>query len=45
MRAIAATPSSTLQLVVGASALLDRYGSVANLIERDGFEATSACSC
>jgi UDP-hydrolysing UDP-N-acetyl-D-glucosamine 2-epimerase len=28
-----------LQLVVGASALLDRYGTVADLIEQDGFEA------
>ena len=27
-----------LQLVVGASALLDRYGTVLDLIERDGFE-------
>ena len=27
-----------LQLVVAASALLDRYGSVVNLIEKDGFE-------
>lgn len=26
-----------LQLVVGASAILDRYGSVVNLIEKDGF--------
>lgn len=28
----------TLQIVVGASGLLDRYGSVVNLIEQDGFE-------
>lgn len=27
-----------LQLVVGASALLDRYGTVLDVIERDGFE-------
>jgi UDP-hydrolysing UDP-N-acetyl-D-glucosamine 2-epimerase len=27
-----------LQLVVGASALLDRYGSVVDIIRRDGFE-------
>ena len=26
-----------LQLVVGASAILDRYGSVISLIEKDGF--------
>jgi UDP-hydrolysing UDP-N-acetyl-D-glucosamine 2-epimerase len=39
MRAIEERPELDLQLVVGASALLDRYGSVADLIERDGFEA------
>ena len=39
MRAIAGHPELELQLVVGASALLDRYGSVENLIEQDGFEA------
>ena len=39
MRAVEAHPDLELQLVVGASALLDRYGSVAELIERDGFEA------
>jgi UDP-hydrolysing UDP-N-acetyl-D-glucosamine 2-epimerase len=38
MRAVEAHPDLQLQLVVGASALLDRYGSVADLIERDGFE-------
>jgi UDP-hydrolysing UDP-N-acetyl-D-glucosamine 2-epimerase len=38
MQAIAAHPHLELQLVVGASALLDRYGSVTELIERDGFE-------
>jgi len=38
MRAIRAHPELELQLVVGASALLDRYGSVVNLIRRDGFE-------
>ena len=38
MRAVDAHPELQLQLVVGASALLDRYGSVADLIERDGFE-------
>src|SRR6516165_11868581 len=37
MRAIAAHPDLKLQLIVGASALLDRYGSVVDLIERDGF--------
>jgi UDP-hydrolysing UDP-N-acetyl-D-glucosamine 2-epimerase len=39
MRAVEAHPELRLQLVVGASALLDRYGSVSELIERDGFEA------
>jgi UDP-hydrolysing UDP-N-acetyl-D-glucosamine 2-epimerase len=40
MRAVDEHPDLELQLVVGASALLDRYGSVADLIERDGFEAS-----
>jgi UDP-hydrolysing UDP-N-acetyl-D-glucosamine 2-epimerase len=38
MRAIQAHPGLELQLVVGASALLDRYGAVVSLIEKDGFE-------
>lgn len=38
MRAIKAHPALNLQLVVGASALLDRYGSVVDLIRADGFE-------
>jgi len=38
MRAVDAHPDLQLQLVVGASALLDRYGTVLDLIERDGFE-------
>jgi UDP-hydrolysing UDP-N-acetyl-D-glucosamine 2-epimerase len=38
MRAIDAHPDLELQLVVGASALLDRYGTVLDVIERDGFE-------
>ncbi len=37
MRAIKAHPELQLQLVCVASALLDRYGQVVNLIERDGF--------
>jgi UDP-hydrolysing UDP-N-acetyl-D-glucosamine 2-epimerase len=40
MRAVETHSELELQLVVGASALLDRYGSVADLIERDGFEAS-----
>ena len=38
MRAVRAHPELELQLVVGASALLDRYGTVLDVIERDGFE-------
>jgi UDP-hydrolysing UDP-N-acetyl-D-glucosamine 2-epimerase len=38
MRAVRDHPGLTLQLVVGASALLDRYGTVVDVIERDGFE-------
>jgi len=38
MRAIDAHPDLQLQLVVGASALLDRFGSVVDLIEEDGFK-------
>jgi UDP-hydrolysing UDP-N-acetyl-D-glucosamine 2-epimerase len=37
LAAIQAHPALTLQLVVAASALLDRYGSAVNYIERDGF--------
>ncbi|NPV85835.1 MAG: UDP-N-acetylglucosamine 2-epimerase (hydrolyzing) [Anaerolineae bacterium] len=38
MRAIQKHPALELQLVVGASALLDRYGSVVDIIETDGFK-------
>jgi UDP-hydrolysing UDP-N-acetyl-D-glucosamine 2-epimerase len=38
MEAIERHPNLRLQLVVGASALLDRYGTVLELIEDDGFE-------
>ncbi|HLF51232.1 UDP-N-acetylglucosamine 2-epimerase [Flavobacterium sp.] len=37
LSAIQAHPDLELQLVVAASALLDRYGSAVNYIERDGF--------
>ena len=37
MRAVRAHPDLRLQLIVGASALLDRFGSVVDLIEEDGF--------
>jgi UDP-hydrolysing UDP-N-acetyl-D-glucosamine 2-epimerase len=38
MRAVRDHPDLKLQLVVGASALLDRYGTVVDVIEHDGFE-------
>lgn len=38
MRAAKDHPQIELQVVAAASALLDRYGSVVNLIEQDGFE-------
>lgn len=38
MRAVQDHPDLELQLVVGASALLDRYGAVVDLIRADGFE-------
>jgi GDP/UDP-N,N'-diacetylbacillosamine 2-epimerase (hydrolysing) len=38
LRAIQAHPELELQLVVGASALLERYGAPVDYIERDGFE-------
>lgn len=38
MCAIKARPDLELQVVIGASALLDRYGSVGELVERDGFK-------
>jgi len=37
MFAIKSHPQLELQLVVGASAILDRYGAVIGLIEKDGF--------
>lgn len=42
MRAIDRHPELELQLVVGASALLDRYGTVVSLIEKDGFRPVAA---
>ena len=38
MCAVRATPELQLQLVIGASALLDRFGSVVDVIEADGFQ-------
>jgi UDP-hydrolysing UDP-N-acetyl-D-glucosamine 2-epimerase len=37
MRAVKAHPDLQLQLIVGASALLDRFGSVVDVIQDDGF--------
>ena len=37
MRAVQAHPALQLQIIVAASALLDRFGSVVDVIERDGF--------
>jgi UDP-hydrolysing UDP-N-acetyl-D-glucosamine 2-epimerase len=41
LTAIKNHPKLELQLVVAASALLDRYGSAVNFIEKDGFEITA----
>ncbi len=41
LSAIQAHPGLELQLVVASSALLDRYGSAVNYIERDGFPITA----
>ena len=38
LQAIKVHPDLELQLVVAASALLDRYGNVIRYIEEDGFE-------
>ena len=38
LQAIKNHPELELQLVIAASALLDRYGSAVNVIENDGFE-------
>jgi len=41
LQAIQAHPDLELQLVVAASALLDRYGSVVDYIEQDGFAVSA----
>ena len=41
LRAIQEHPDLELQLVVAASALLDRYGTAVNYIEKDGFKIDS----
>lgn len=40
LQAIQEHPDLTLQLVLAGSALLDRYGNAAKVIEQDGFEIT-----
>lgn len=41
MRAIQEHPELELQVIIAASALLDRYGAVVKLIEGDGFKAAA----
>jgi UDP-hydrolysing UDP-N-acetyl-D-glucosamine 2-epimerase len=41
LEAIVQHPGLELQLVIAASALLDRYGSAVKFIERDGFEISA----
>ena len=41
LTAIKKHPELQLQLIVAASALLDRYGSAVNYIEKDGFEVAA----
>jgi len=41
IKAIQDHPDLELQLVVAASALLDRYGSAINYIQKDGFQVTA----
>lgn len=42
MTAIKNHPELELQVVLGASAILEKYGAVRNLIQKDGFEITRA---
>jgi UDP-hydrolysing UDP-N-acetyl-D-glucosamine 2-epimerase len=42
LRAIKDHPSLELQLILGASALLHRYGNVRSVIEADGFDVAAA---
>lgn len=41
MREIVRHPRTELQLIVGASALLDRFGNVASILQQDGFEISA----
>jgi UDP-hydrolysing UDP-N-acetyl-D-glucosamine 2-epimerase len=43
LKAVQAHPQLELQLVVGASALLDKYGSAIDIIRKDGFEPAATC--
>ena len=44
MRAVVEHPALELQLVVGASALLDRFGAAVDVIEADGFTVNARVS-
>lgn len=41
LEAIKNHPNLELQLIIAASALLDRYGSAINYIEKDGFQISA----
>lgn len=41
LKAVSRNPELELQLVIAASALLDRYGTAVNFIEADGFEVAA----
>lgn len=41
LQAISQNPELELQLVIAASALLDRYGTAVNLVEKDGFKVSA----
>ena len=41
LRAISENPELELQLVIAASALLDRYGTAVNFVEKDGFKVSA----
>lgn len=43
MRAVQSHPDLELQLIVGASALLYRFGSAIDVIRQDGFESAATC--
>ena len=41
LKAIDENPELELQLVIAASALLDRYGTAVNYVEKDGFNVSA----